>query len=146
MIYIAYGSNMVQDQMAVRCPGAVLIGTGYVSGARLEFYLHATVEKTDNDQDQVPVALWEISSSDERNLDFYEGFPSYYKKEKWPVHLSDGSETVGMIYLMNQIHPSPPRPQYFDGIAGAYRSLGLEDQIRTVLLPALERSKTRDYG
>ena len=39
MKYIAYGSNMVQEQMAVRCPDAKLIGTGYISGARLEFYL-----------------------------------------------------------------------------------------------------------
>ena len=46
MKYIAYGSNMVQEQMAVRCPEAKLIGTGYISGARLEFYLHATVEET----------------------------------------------------------------------------------------------------
>ena len=46
MKYIAYGSNMVEEQMAVRCPEARLIGTGYISGARLEFYLHATVEET----------------------------------------------------------------------------------------------------
>ena len=42
MKYIAYGSNMVEEQMAVRCPEARLVGTGYISGARLEFYLHAT--------------------------------------------------------------------------------------------------------
>ena len=35
MKYIAYGSNMVQEQMAVRCPDARLIGTGYIAGARL---------------------------------------------------------------------------------------------------------------
>ena len=36
MKYIAYGSNMVQEQMAFRCPDARLIGTGYIAGARLE--------------------------------------------------------------------------------------------------------------
>ena len=45
MLYIAYGSNMVREQMDYRCPDAKLIGTGYMAGARLEFYLHATVEK-----------------------------------------------------------------------------------------------------
>ena len=58
MKYIAYGSNMVQEQMAFRCPDARLIGTGYIAGARLEFYLHATVEKTGDQRNRVPVAVW----------------------------------------------------------------------------------------
>ena len=143
MKYIAYGSNMVQEQMAVRCPDAKLIGTGYIAGARLEFYLHATVEKTGDMRNRVPVAVWEISDRDERNLDRYEGVPSYYIKEKWPVRMADGSEIRGMIYLMKMIRKSPPHTQYYDGIANAYRKLGLSSQIRTVLKPALERSLQR---
>ena len=143
MKYIAYGSNMVADQMAVRCPDARLIGTGYITGARLEFYLHATVEKTGDMRNRVPVAVWEISDSDERNLDRYEGYPSYYIKEEWPVRMSDGSEITGMIYLMKLIRKSPPHTQYYDGIANAYRRLGLGSQIKTVLKPALERSLQR---
>ena len=143
MKYIAYGSNMSREQMAYRCPDARLLGTGYISGARLEFYLHATVEKTGNGQDQVPVAVWEISPQDERRLDMYEGVPTYYIKEEWPVRMSDGSETEGMIYLMKLIRQSPPRDEYYEGIAGAYRMLGFESQITTVLRPALERSLQR---
>ena len=143
MKYIAYGSNMVQEQMAIRCPDAKLIGTGYIAGARLEFYLHATVEKTGDMRNRVPVAVWEISDRDERNLDRYEGVPSYYIKEKWPVRMADGSEIRGMIYLMKMIRKSPPHTQYYDGIANAYRKLGLSSQIRTVLKPALERSLQR---
>ena len=41
MQYIAYGSNMSREQMAYRCPEARLLDTGYISGARLEFYRHA---------------------------------------------------------------------------------------------------------
>ena len=136
MKYIAYGSNMVEEQMAVRCPEARLIGTGYISGARLEFYLHATVEKTGDKRNRVPVAVWEINDKDERSLDRYEGYPSYYIKEEWPVHMSDGSEISGMIYLMKMN----------DGIANAYRRLGLGSQIKTVLKPALERSIARGYA
>ena len=143
MRYIAYGSNMEQDQMALRCPGAKLIGTGYITGARLEFYLHATVEKTGNGQDRVPVAVWEICDADEQSLDRYEGFPVYYTKETWPVHLDDGSETDGMIYLMKLLRKQPPAGYYYEGIADAYRRLGLEEQIDTVLKPALDRSMAR---
>ena len=119
MKYIAYGSNMVEEQMAVRCPDARLIGTGYISGARLEFYLHATVEETGDQRNRVPVAVWEINQRDEQMLDRYEGYPSYYIKE--------------------------PHTQYYDGIANAYRRLGLGSQIKTVLKPALERSIARGY-
>ena len=143
MKYIAYGSNMVSEQMTVRCPDAKLIGTGYIAGARLEFYLHATVEKTGDMRNRVPVAIWEISDRDERNLDRYEGYPSYYVKERWPVHMNDGSEIDGMVYIMKMIRQSPPHTQYYDGIANAYRRLGLSSQIKTVLKPALERSLRR---
>ena len=135
---------MGQEQMAFRCPNAKLIGTGYISCARLEFYLHATVEKTGNERDRVPVAVWQISREDEKNLDRYEGYPVYYIKETWTVHMNDGSETEGMIYLMKLIRQSPPQNRYYEGLADAYRTLGLEDRISTVLKPALERSIARD--
>ena len=143
MKYIAYGSNMAVEQMAVRCPDAILIGIGTITGARLEFYLHATVEKTGNEQDTVPVAVWEISEEDEDNLDRYEGYPTYYTKETWPVKMNDGTETEGLIYLMQLIRKKPPRYFYYESIANAYRSLGLEEQIETVLKPARERSIAR---
>ena len=69
MKYIAYGSNMVKEQMAFRCPEAKLIGTGHIERARLEVYLHATVERTRRKTDRVPVAVWEINQRDERSLD-----------------------------------------------------------------------------
>ena len=47
------------------------------------------------------------------------------------------------IDLMNRIRQSPPRDTYYEGIADAYRNLGLEEQIGTVLEPALERSRAR---
>ena len=144
MKYIAYGSNMSREQMAVRCPGAKLVGTGILEGARLEFYLHATVEKTGDRKDRVPVAVWEIDEADERSLDLYEGFPDYYVKDTWKARLDDGTETEGMIYLMKRIRQSPPRAAYYGGIADAYRELGLEAEIETVLRPALERSLERN--
>ena len=59
------------------------------------------------------------------------------------MRMSDGSEISGMIYLMKMIRQSPPHSQYYNGIADAYRKLGLRSQINTVLKPALERSLRR---
>jgi len=143
MNYIAYGSNMVQEQMAYRCPGARLIGMGYLPGARLEFYLHATVERSQINGAHVPVAVWEISADDEQRLDRYEGFPSYYIKAERTVHMTDGSEIKGMIYLMNQKRVAPPNQDYYEGIRRAYLALGFRSEIKKALEPALLRSLVR---
>ena len=142
MKYIAYGSNMVQSQMALRCPCAKLIGTGYIHKSRLEFYLHATVESTRSEIDKVPVAVWEINKQDELFLDRYEGFPSYYIKRRQRVYMADGSQIMGMIYIMKMIRISPPTHSYYKGILDAYHKLGFSSQIK-LLENALDRSYER---
>lgn len=67
MKYIAYGSNMVEEQMAHRCPDATRIGTRYLPNHRLAFFLHAAVERTRAHKANVPVAVWKISEADERS-------------------------------------------------------------------------------
>jgi len=141
--YIAYGSNMVQEQMAYRCPGARLIGMGYLPAAQLEFYLHATVEQARSKDAKVPVAVWEISEADEAMLDRYEGYPSYYIKAERTVRMTDGSEIKGMIYLMNHKRVAPPTRDYFEGIRRAYLALGFRSEIEKALEPALLRSLGR---
>ena len=143
MKYIAYGSNMVAAQMAYRCPDAKLLGTGHIEGARLEFFLHATAKRTNSLRDRVPVAVWEISPRDEQRLDRYEGVPRYYVKDEWPVTMATGSQISGLIYLMQAIRVSPPTEEYYWGIADAYKALGFDSEIRTVLEPALKRSLKR---
>ena len=144
MKYIAYGSNMVEEQMAHRCPNARLIGTGQLPNHRLEFYLHATVERSRARGACVPVAVWEIDDEDERSLDRYEGFPTYYTKHKRKVLMDDGSEIEGMVYIMNMIRPLIPHASYYNGIRDAYIKLGIGFEIKRVLEPALNRSIKRD--
>lgn len=144
MKYIAYGSNMSQEQMAIRCPNAKLIGTGYLPNHTLEFYLHATVKPSDSDRDRVPVAVWEIDEIDELNLDYYEGYPNYYSKATRKVQMMDGSEIEGTIYIMNNGENYRPFRIYYDGILAAYLVLGFKQEINTVLDPALVRSIQRE--
>ena len=143
MKYIAYGSNMVAEQMAFRCPNARLLGTGWLLNHRLEFYLHATVEKTRSKGARVPVAVWEIDEADEHSLDRYEGVPTYYIKRKATVQMRDGSEIEGLIYIMKSIRPYPPEKAYYNGIFHAYNRLGFGSEIETVLEPALRRTFRR---
>jgi len=143
MKYIAYGSNMVKEQMAFRCPDAKLIGIGHIEHARLEFYLHATVEYSKIKSARVPVAVWEITKHDEQSLDRYEGVPNYYIKKRRLVRMADGSEIIGMIYIMKLKRPTPPVASYYNDIVNAYTELGLDSAIKTILVPALRRSLRR---
>jgi gamma-glutamylcyclotransferase (GGCT)/AIG2-like uncharacterized protein YtfP len=135
---------MVEEQMAYRCPNARLIGMGQLPNHRLEFYLHATVERSRAHGASVPVAVWEIDEEDEKNLDHYEGFPKYYTKHKRKVVMDDGSQIEGMVYIMNMIRPLIPHASYYNGIRDAYLKLGIGSEIKRVLEPALNRSIKRD--
>lgn len=145
MKYIAYGSNMVENQMAVRCPNAKLIGMGTLSNHRLVFYRHATVERDDTCTASVSAVVWEISATDERSLDGYEGFPHYYRKEEATVRMADGSEIKGMVYIMCEGYKEgTPAQSYYNAIRRTYEKLGLDSEISTVLEFALKHSLERN--
>ena len=83
--YVAYGSNLNVRQMLMRCPTARMIGTSVIKDYRLMFKgsrtgTYLTIEPELGSE--VPVGVWAVSADDERALDRYEGYPSfYYKKE-----------------------------------------------------------------
>ena len=83
--YIAYGSNLNIRQMRIRCPHARVIGTAVINdyelllkGSRTGAYL--TIEPKEGGE--VPVAVWEVTESDETALDRYEGYPVFYYKKR----------------------------------------------------------------
>ena len=83
--YIAYGSNLNIMQMRMRCPGARIIGTSVIEDYQLLFKgsktgSYLTIEPMEGAE--VPVVIWEVTETDEKALDRYEGYPNfYYKKE-----------------------------------------------------------------
>ena len=83
--YIAYGSNLNIRQMRIRCSHARVIGTAVINDYELLFKgrrtgAYLTIEPKEGGE--VPVAVWEVTESDEAALDRYEGYPMfYYKKE-----------------------------------------------------------------
>ena len=117
---------------------------GTLPNHRLEFYRHATVEPDDTCVTSVPVAVWEISDADERQLDVHEGFPYYYSKEEATVRMADGSKIKGMVYIMNDGYKEgSPAKSYYNAIQRAYEKLGLGSQIETVLEPSFARYLSR---
>lgn len=145
-LYIAYGSNLNIRQMAFRCPGAKLRGTGTVEDYELQFRgrahcAFATI--TPKAGCTVPVAVWEISKENERALDRYEGVPVHYYKETIPVCLGD-ERLDAMVYLMNpKMEFGLPSPHYYTTVQQGYFDCGLD---REVLEKALGKSASRYYA
>lgn len=128
-LYLAYGSNMNQAQMALRCPTAEVVGTSELKGYGLLFRgshrgAVATVEPKEGGT--VPVLLWKIRKSDEEALDRYEGYPNFYGKQMLQVEL-DGKEVSAMGYIMTPGHAlGVPSEGYADIIWEGYEQCGLD--------------------
>lgn len=123
--YIAYGSNLHLGQMRRRCPTAKVVGKGEIMDYELLFRGHrdgavATVEPKVGSR--VPVLIWEIGEKDERNLNFYEGYPRFYGKQDLKVQTEDGCEFI-MAYVMNAGHDiGLPASGYLNTILEGYRT------------------------
>ena len=81
MLYFAYGSNLNQKQMKIRCKDSCFVKSISLKGYSLIFrskYGAADIEKKKNSK--VMGALYKISKSDEKRLDIYEEYPILYKK------------------------------------------------------------------
>ena len=151
-LYAAYGSNLNIQQMASRCPGAKLYGTGVIENFELQFKgqphgAFATIAPKDGAS--VPVAVWEISKRNEQALDRYEGYPSHYFKQDVPVQL-DGKEVTAMVYVMNLILKFNPSAQTAYGLFYKvqqfvlFLAFGLRDAITPIIAFAYGmRSKKR---
>ena len=139
--YIAYGSNLNVEQMSFRCPDATVYATGTIENYRLAF-THAggsgsylTIEKSAGDS--VPVVVWEVSERDEKSLDRYEGFPTFYRKEVIPVLIDGETDTECFAYLMNAREYGIPTSFYVNTCAQGYRAFGFDT---SALKNALELS------
>lgn len=127
------------SQMAYRCPNSKVVSNGKLKAWRLVFNIHADIIETENEDDIVPVVVWDIADEDWRRLDMYEGYPSYYVKEVVDVVLDDGTEEEAIVYVMadNRKGICPPYKDYFDGIKKGYIENGIDVEY---LYEALEHS------
>jgi hypothetical protein len=139
-LYIAYGSNLNLPQMAFRCPSAKPVGTSELKGYELLFRggRHggvATVEPKEGSN--VPILVWDIKPDDEIALDRYEGYPSFYDKQRMDIELN-GKAVSAMVYVMTPGHEAGyPSRHYLNVIAEGYTSAGFDHDI---LSAAIERT------
>lgn len=121
--------------MKYRCPNARIIGTAYIEDYELLFKgsksgSYLTIEPKKGSR--VPVGVWEVSESDEKSLDRYEGYPSfYYKKElELPVKgIRTGKVRIRkcFVYIMHEDRKlSEPGRYYVSTCVQGYASFGFD--------------------
>lgn len=132
-LYFAYGSNMNLEQMEFRCPDAETVGVVRADNYRLTFCGNggyagvATILPQPGSH--VNGVLWRISATDEKHLDFYEGYPRLYGKEPIEVTDSSGQRMTVMAYTMNSPYKErlmPPSKGYLGGIIEGCFQNGLD--------------------
>lgn len=124
--YLAYGSNLNLEQMAKRCPTAKPVGIRLLEDYRLIFRYYLTIENQKGGI--VPFVLWEIDEESERMLDYYEGFPRFYRKEY--VNVLVGEKLVcAMVYVMNEDQRCYALPSltYYAVVLKGYQDAGLNE-------------------
>lgn len=149
--YIAYGSNLNVRQMRMRCPSARIIGTSKLNNYELLFKgsktgSYLTVERKLGST--VPVAVWEVSADDEKALDRYEGFPTFYYKKELNLPIK-GIRTGKIrkrsvfVYIMHEDRPiGVPSVSYMQTCLQGYNDFGFE---RKVLIDAYIKCGRNDY-
>jgi hypothetical protein len=122
--YIAYGSNLNVKAMAQRCPDAKPVCSLILVGCRLVFRGVADLEH--DMEGRAAVGIWNISESDERKLDGYEGYPNFYQKYDIPL-----TKTVkALCYLMvDRDGVMPPSAYYASVLRDGYRNFGLDPKF-----------------
>ena len=84
----------------------------------------ATIEPCEGSS--IPVLLWEITQEDEKALDIYEGYPSFYGKETMELPL-EGGTVAAMVYIMTPGHRlGYPSDFYYNTILEGYGSAGFD--------------------
>ena len=145
--YIAYGSNLSMEQMAVRCPDARVAGKAVLKDWKLVFKVHADIEERKGSK--VPVLIWEVSPQDEKALDRYEGYPSYYTKRDITVEMTglDGGSTrdvTAFVYTMTKGHEvRMPWGDYYGVLEEGYERFGFDKEpLEAALKEAKEKEET----
>lgn len=135
--YIAYGSNLNIMQMRMRCPGARIIGTSVIEDYQLLFKgsktgSYLTIEPMEGAE--VPVVIWEVTETDEKALDRYEGYPNFYYKKEMTLDIK-GVRTGkvrrrdAFVYIMHEERElGIPSWYYVNTCLDGYRAFGFDEK------------------
>jgi gamma-glutamylcyclotransferase (GGCT)/AIG2-like uncharacterized protein YtfP len=141
-LYFAYGSNLIIEGMASRCPDSEPVGPAILHGWQLTFRGVADIERREGVQTHG--ALWRISDRDLERLDTYEGYPRMYARElAWAC--TGEEEAIAIVYVMRDNYLGLPSPMYLRTIKRGYEQWGLPVKNLDLAVARVE-DRLRDLG
>ena len=138
-MYAAYASNLHPERMQRRAPHSPSQGTGWLHGWRLTFggeqlgWDGALATVVEDPSASVYVALYDLTESDERHLDEWEGVGiDLYRKLRVRVATLDG-ECPAWIYVLDDYEGGLPSALYVGMLADAAEAAGAPDDYVAAL-------------
>ncbi len=136
MKYFAYGSNMSLSRLRDRATGAERLGLFVLAGHQLRFHKisedgsgKCDAFKTQDPNDSVIGALFEISNSEKKDLDIVEGLGCGYEEKTVYVHNDDGVTVEAIIYYATKIDPGlKPYSWYLNHVLIGAREIKVPEQ------------------
>ena len=132
-LYAAYGSNLDPERMAQRAPHSPLQGTGWLTGWRLTFggedvgWEGSIATVVEDELEQVYVALYDITTADERALDDWEGVPiDLRRKIRVRIQTLDG-DVLAWVHVLDAYEGGLPSARYLGMLAEAAEAGGAPD-------------------
>jgi gamma-glutamylcyclotransferase (GGCT)/AIG2-like uncharacterized protein YtfP len=102
--------------MKDRCPDHRVIGNGVLKGYRWIISTRGYANIVKSKTDEVHGVIYEISESDERSLDCWEGVQSgAYQKEMMPVEF-EGQSRECLVYVDPVEEEGKPKQEYIERI------------------------------
>ena len=125
-LYFAYGSNMNQKQMNYRCPEAFPVAIGRLP--RFKFLINSSgvASIIESELDDTLGVIWQISQTNEKTLDRYEGVAkSIYKKIILTADVEDDKVSCLCYQALNNKY-GIPREGYLEKVIEGAKSFSLD--------------------
>ncbi|MFC4174527.1 gamma-glutamylcyclotransferase family protein [Microvirga sp. GCM10011540] len=124
-LYFAYGSNMDQAAMALRCPASKPVGSARLMRHRFIVFEGGYASVIRDPQRAVWGLLWDLALADVPALDRYESLSTgLYSKTIQPVVTAQGPRRA-VVYVGRSGKPGTPKPGYMEGVVEAAVQAGL---------------------
>jgi hypothetical protein len=128
VLYFAYGSNMDPVQMESRCPDARALGRAHLAEWEVRIYERGFATIVNAPGSVTWGVLWDVSPSDVRSLDRYEGVADgLYRREMLTVHGPESAH-VALIYIAEFEGDGVPRDGYLERILDGARAFALPER------------------
>ena len=135
MLYFAYASNMERVQLKRRCPKAKFVAAAVLPEHELIFSGNSRMwgggiaDIREMVGKKVEGVLWEISESEQKALDEYEGYPDLYLRKEVQIRTSAGRLVTAFAYVMaNPGREAAPSKPYKRLLISGAEEHGLSDE------------------